>query len=112
MICPVEIASEVSALQAARVGDHGRHGDLHAGRSGASDESTGSDFCGLWRRKSRGGKQPRSSGSATGRCGAGGSVMKSSVSGVCLTGGGGSRRPSGGQGRGGGEVWGCIGGST
>src|SRR6202042_1392580 len=31
MICPVEIASEVSALQAARVGDHGRHGsDMQA----------------------------------------------------------------------------------
>jgi hypothetical protein len=35
MICPVEIADEMSALQAARVGDHGRHGVLHAGRSGA-----------------------------------------------------------------------------
>jgi hypothetical protein len=35
MICPVEIASDLSALQAARVGDHGRHGVLHAGRSGA-----------------------------------------------------------------------------
>ena len=28
----VEIASDVSALQAARVGDHGRHGVLHEGR--------------------------------------------------------------------------------
>ena len=46
MICPVEIASEVSALQAAVVGDHGRHGVLHAGRSGAGDEGTGSDFAG------------------------------------------------------------------
>src|ERR1700727_585670 len=36
MICPVEIANDVSALQAARVGDHGRHGVLHAGRSGAA----------------------------------------------------------------------------
>ena len=44
MICPVEIASEVSALQAARVGDHGRHGVLHAGRSLADDEGTGSNF--------------------------------------------------------------------
>jgi len=46
MICPVEIASEVSAFQAARVGDHGRHGVLHAGRDGADDEGTGSDFAG------------------------------------------------------------------
>src|ERR1039457_3691362 len=46
MICPVEIASDLSALQAARVGDHGRHGVLHAGRSGAGDEGTGSDFAG------------------------------------------------------------------
>src|ERR1017187_2993786 len=46
MICPVEIASEVSALQAARVGEHGWHVLLHAGRDGADDESTGSDFAG------------------------------------------------------------------
>src|SRR6266403_1251719 len=44
MICPVEIASEVSAWQAARVGEHGRHDLLHAGRDGADDEGTGSDF--------------------------------------------------------------------
>ena len=46
MICPVEIASDVSALQAARVGEHGRHVFLHAGRDGADDEGTGSDFAG------------------------------------------------------------------
>jgi len=46
MICPVEIASNVSALQAAGVGDHGRHGVLHAGRSGPGDEGTGSNFAG------------------------------------------------------------------
>ena len=46
MICPVEIASDVSALQAARVGDHGRHVLLQAGRDGADDESTGSHFAG------------------------------------------------------------------
>jgi len=28
MICPVEIASDLSALRAARVGDHGKHGFL------------------------------------------------------------------------------------
>ncbi len=40
MICPVEIASEVSAWQAARVGEHGRHVLLIAGRDGADDEGT------------------------------------------------------------------------
>ena len=35
MICPVEIASEVSALQAVRVGDHAEHGALPEGRDGA-----------------------------------------------------------------------------
>src|ERR1019366_2170780 len=46
MICPADLASEVSAFQAARVGDHGGHVFLHAGRSGAGDESIGSDFAG------------------------------------------------------------------
>ena len=32
MICPVEIASEVSAFRAARVGEHSRHVLLHEGR--------------------------------------------------------------------------------
>src|SRR5450432_1537629 len=41
MIRPVEIASEMSAFRAARVGDHAKHGILHEGRSGAGDESTG-----------------------------------------------------------------------
>ena len=41
MICPVELASDVSALQAARVGDHAEHGFLHEGGDGAGDESTG-----------------------------------------------------------------------
>src|SRR5207248_10179977 len=44
MICPVEIARDVSALQAARVGDNAKHDLLPEGRSGAGDESTGSDF--------------------------------------------------------------------
>src|ERR1017187_7718669 len=46
MICPVEIASDLSAWQAARVGEHGRHDLLQAGRDGADDEGTGSDFAG------------------------------------------------------------------
>ena len=44
MICPLEIASDLSALQAARVADHGKHGWLLEGRDGAGDESTGSSF--------------------------------------------------------------------
>src|SRR5271170_666026 len=46
MICPVEIASDLSALRAARVGDHAEHGGLLEGRDGAGDESTGSDLTG------------------------------------------------------------------
>ena len=32
MICPVEIARDLSALRAARVGDHAKHGVLLEGR--------------------------------------------------------------------------------
>src|SRR5215469_2344273 len=46
MICPVELASDLSAWQAARVGDHARHGKLLEGRDGAGHEGTGSDFAG------------------------------------------------------------------
>ena len=46
MICPVEIAREMYALRAVRVGDHGKHGVLLEGRDGAGNESTGSDFAG------------------------------------------------------------------
>src|SRR5437667_3741883 len=46
MICPVELASDLSAWRAARVGDHAGHGFLHAGRDGAGDESPRSDFAG------------------------------------------------------------------
>ena len=46
MICPVEIASEMSAFRAARVGDHAKHDQLSEGRSGAGDESTGRDVAG------------------------------------------------------------------
>src|SRR5260221_9917051 len=43
MICGVEIASEMSAWRARRVGDHAKHGLLHKGRDGAGHESTGCD---------------------------------------------------------------------
>ena len=47
MICPGELASDMSALRAVRVGDHAKHGFLHEGRDGAGDESTGSDVAGV-----------------------------------------------------------------
>src|SRR5579864_146649 len=43
MICPVEIASDMSALRAVRIRDHAEHGSLSEGRDGAGDESTGRD---------------------------------------------------------------------
>src|SRR5215469_1309403 len=46
MICPVEVARDMSALRAARVGDHAKHGLLPEGRDGAGDESTGRDVAG------------------------------------------------------------------
>ena len=46
MICPVEIAHEMSALRAVRIGDHAEHGNLSEGRGGAGDESTGRDAAG------------------------------------------------------------------
>src|SRR5579871_1657852 len=46
MICPVEIAGDMSALQAVRMGDHAEHGSLSEGRDGAGDESTGRDVTG------------------------------------------------------------------
>src|SRR6266446_7315900 len=46
MICPVEIARDLSAFRAVRVGDHAKHGFLLEGRDGADDESTGSDLTG------------------------------------------------------------------
>src|ERR1039458_847882 len=46
MICPVEIADEMSALRAVRIGDHAEHGSLSEGRDGAGDESTGRDVAG------------------------------------------------------------------
>jgi hypothetical protein len=38
MICPVGIASDVSALQAVKVGDDAQHDLLHEGRDGAGDK--------------------------------------------------------------------------
>src|SRR6266576_5317827 len=46
MICPVEIAHDMSALRAVRIGDHAEHGSLSEGRDGAGDESTGRDVAG------------------------------------------------------------------
>src|ERR1039458_444114 len=46
MICPVEIADDMSALRAVRIGDHAEHGSLSEGRDGAGDESTGCDVAG------------------------------------------------------------------
>src|ERR1019366_715915 len=46
MICPVEIAHEMSALRAVRIGDHAEHGSLSEGRDGAGDESAGRDVAG------------------------------------------------------------------
>src|SRR5579859_6288934 len=43
MICPVEIADDMSALRAVRMRDHAEHGSLSEGRDGAGDESTGRD---------------------------------------------------------------------
>src|SRR5580658_2286318 len=46
MICPVEIASDMSAFRAVRIGDHAEHGSLSEGRDGAGDESTRRDVAG------------------------------------------------------------------
>src|SRR6201997_5426556 len=43
MICPGEIARDMSALRAVRMRDHAKHGLLPEGRDGAGDESTGCD---------------------------------------------------------------------
>jgi hypothetical protein len=51
MICPVQLASEMSALRAVRVGDHAEHGKLLEGRGGAGDESAGSNVAGEMARK-------------------------------------------------------------
>ena len=43
---PMELANEMSAFPAVRVGDHAKHGLLLEDRHGAGDENTGSDFAG------------------------------------------------------------------
>ena len=43
MICPVELANDLSAKRAARIGDHAEHGRVSESRRGAGDEGTGSD---------------------------------------------------------------------
>ena len=44
MICPVRLASDLSALQAVKGGDHAQHDLVNEGRDGAGDESARSDF--------------------------------------------------------------------
>src|SRR5208337_5395551 len=46
MICPVEIAGDMSALRAVKIRDHAEHGSLSEGRDGAGDEGTGRDVAG------------------------------------------------------------------
>ena len=46
MICPVEIARDLSAFRAVRVRDHAKHGFLLEDHNGAGDESRGSDLTG------------------------------------------------------------------
>jgi hypothetical protein len=43
MICPVEIARDMSALRTLRIRDHAKHGSLSKGRDGAGNEGTGRD---------------------------------------------------------------------
>src|SRR5580700_9573416 len=52
MICPVELAHEMSAWRAVRVGDHAKHGVLLEGRDGAGNASAGGDG----ERRSHGGR--------------------------------------------------------
>ena len=59
MICPVEIAHEMSALRAVRMEDHAEHESLSEGRNGAGDEDTERDVAGEWRRRSPGGRRLR-----------------------------------------------------
>src|SRR6266516_4654909 len=90
MICPVEIASDLSAWRAVRVADYGGHGELLEGRDGTGHESTGSNFA------SRGQEDHVVAGGGDHRhqrrCCVGGSATKSSFFADCSTGGGASRR--------------------
>src|SRR6266699_3401412 len=94
MICPVEIAGDMSAFRAVRIRDHAKHGFLLEGRDGAGNESTGSNLAGD-------GKTDHvvaGSGDqwvlATGTCVAGASATRSSAMTGCSIDGGGSRLPS------------------
>jgi len=46
MICPEDVANELSALRAAVLGDDAKHGCLDEGRGGAGDAGAGSDSTG------------------------------------------------------------------
>src|SRR5437588_10384264 len=107
MICPVEIASEVSAWQAARVGEHGRHVLLHAGRDGADDESTGSDSAcpGEEDHVVAGGRDHRDQRPTDAALA---SATRSSAMTDCLIGGVGSLLPSEGGWRWWSRCWGCT----
>ena len=64
----------MSALRAARVGDHAQHGFLPEGRDGAGDESTGSDVAGDGEEDHLVASGGDIWASATDTCGAGGSA--------------------------------------
>src|SRR5579864_3305694 len=95
MICPVEIARDMSALRAVRIRDHAEHGSLSEGRDGAGDESTGRDVTGDGEEDHvvAGGGDPEAF--ATGTCGVGGSATWKRDTTDCWTGGGASRRGAG-----------------
>src|SRR6266567_3253998 len=97
MICPVEIASDMSALRAVRIGDHAKHGFLPEGRDGAGNESTGRDIA------SDGEEDHLVAG------GGGGNGMWKKVTTDCSTGGGASRRAGGCRWRRWRRCWRCTG---
>src|SRR5215469_14101872 len=80
MICPVELASEMSAFwrgPEVELSAGGRHGFLLGVRHGAGDEDTGSDFASDGEKDHLEPGRQRSSASATGRCAAGTSATGS-----------------------------------
>jgi len=95
MICPVEIAREMSAFRAARVAEDAGHVLLHEGRDGAGDEKV------TW-------YKPRSSAPATDTCGAGASATRSSARTGCLIEGGEGLRPNGYRWSWSSRCWDCI----
>src|ERR1700726_2440757 len=103
MICPVEIAHDMSALRAVRIGDHAEHGSLSEGRDGAGDESTGRNVAGNGEEDHlvAGGGDPGHQ--RPGTCGAGGSATWKKATTGCSTGGAASRRGAGGRGGRGGK---------